>query len=83
MSERGILWRIKPPPATHHDDSCERMAWSVKRTFLAVLSNRRFTEEILKTRFCLVELTLKIRQLTSVSSDPTKLDAITPYHFLL
>ena len=83
MSERGILWHFNPPSAPHHGGSWERMVGSVKRTFYAILGNRRLTDEVLQTTFCLVESNLNNRPLTPVSSDPTEIDAITPNHFLL
>ena len=48
-----------------------------------ILRNRRLTDEILLTCFCLVEQSLNNRPLTSVSSDANDLDALTPNHFLL
>ena len=83
MSQKGIKWNFNPPSSPHHGGSWERMVRSVKRTFYAVLCNRRLTDEVLQTKFCLVEMTLNNRPLTSVSNDPSEMDAITPSHFLL
>ena len=60
------------------------MVRNVKRTFYAVLGNRRLTDEGLKTTLCLGESTLNNRPLSTESADPTGFDAITPSHpFLL
>ena len=83
MSQKGIKWHFNPPSSPHHGGSWERMVRSVKRTFYAVLGNRRLTDEVLQTTFCLVEMTLNNRPLISVSNDPSEMDAITPNHFLL
>ena len=74
---------FNPPSSPHPDDAWKRMVRRVKRTFYVVLGNRRLTDEVLQTTFCLVEMTLNNRPLTSVSSDRTEMDAITPNHFLL
>ncbi|XP_075243888.1 uncharacterized protein LOC142338139 [Convolutriloba macropyga] len=83
MSQKGIKWHFNPPSSPHHGGSWEPMVLSVKRTFYAVLGNRRLTDEVLQTTFCLVEMTLNNRPLTSVSNDPSEMDAITPNLFLL
>ena len=61
-----------------HGTECQ-----TKRTFYAVLGNCRLTDEVLQTTFCLVEMTLNNRPLTSLSNDPSEMNAITPNHFLL
>ena len=53
MSQKGIKWHFNPPSSPHHCGSWERMVRSVKRTFYAVLGNRRLTDEVLQTTFCL------------------------------
>ena len=82
MSQKGFKWLFNPPSSPHHGVSWERIVRSVKRTFYAVLGNRRLTDEVLQTTFCLVEMTLNIRTLTSVSNDSSEMDAVTPNHFL-
>ena len=51
--------------------------------FHATLGNRKLTEDVLLTTFCLVEQTLNARPLKAVSSDPNDFDALCPNHFLL
>ena len=50
--------------------------------FYAVIGNRRLTDEILATTFCLVEQSLNARPLVPVTADATDWDALTPNHFL-
>ena len=50
--------------------------------FYAVLGNRRLTDELLNTTFCLVEQSLNARPLVPASADATDLEALTPNHFL-
>ena len=47
-----------------------------------ILGNRRLTDEVLRTTFCLVEQFLNLRPLTAASSDPKDQEALTPNHFL-
>ena len=79
MSQKGPKWLFNPPSSPHH--SWERMVRSGKRIFYVVLGNRRLSDEVLQTTFCLVEKTLNNRPLTSVSNDPSEMDAITPKNF--
>ena len=83
MSQKNIKWLFNPTSSPHHGGSWERIVRSVKRTYYAVLGNRRLTDEVLQTTFCLVEMKLDNRPLTSVSNDPSEMDAITPNHSLL
>ena len=82
LKQRGVKWKFNPPAAPHHEGVWERLVRSFKRTLYAILGNRRFTDEILLTTFCLVEQSLNNR-LTFVSSDSNDLDALRPNHFLL
>ena len=83
LAQKGVKWKFNPPAAPHHGGVWERLVRSFKRTLYAILGNRRLTDEILLTTFCLVEKSLNNRPLTSVSSDANDLDALTPNHFLL
>ena len=51
--------------------------------FYGVLWNRRISDEILITTFCLVEQSLNAQPLVPAISNATDLDALTPYHILL
>ena len=47
------------------------------------MPNRRLTDEVLSTVFCLVEQFLNARPLVPASSDVTDLEALTPNDFVL
>ena len=81
-ASKGIKWKFNPPSAPHHGGVWERLVQSCKRLFYKILGNRRLTDEVLRTTFCLVEQFLNSRPLTAASSDPKDLDALTPNHFL-
>ena len=61
---------FSPPGSPHQGGSWERLFRKCKRVFYAILGNRKLTEDVLLTTFCLVEQTLNARPLTPVSSDP-------------
>ena len=82
LVKKGIKWKFNPPSAPHHGGVWERLVRSFKHVFYAVLGNRRLTDEILATTFCLVEQSLNARPLVPASADPTDLDVLTPNHFL-
>ena len=81
-ASKGIKWKFNPPSAPFHGGVWERLAQSCKRLFYKILGNRRLTDEVLRTTFCLVEQFLNSRPLTAASSDPKDLEALTPNHFL-
>ena len=83
LVKKRIHWKFIPPSAPHHGGVWERIVRSFKHVFYAILGNRRLTDEILTTTFCLVEQSLNARPLVTISSDATDLDALTPNHFLL
>ena len=83
LVKKRISWKFNPPSAPHHGDVWELVVGSFKHVFYAVLGNRRLTDEILTTTFCLVEQSLNARPLVPASSDATDVDALTPNHFLL
>ena len=83
LVKKGIKWKFNPPSAPHHGGVWERLVRSFKHVFYAVLGNRRLTDEILTTTFCLVEQCLNARPITPVSPEATDIDALTPNHFLL
>ena len=83
MVKKGINWKFNPPSAPHHGGVWERLVRSFEHTFYAILGNRRLTDEILTTVFCLVEQSLNARPLVPASADATDMEALTPNHFLL
>ena len=83
LVKKSIKWKFNPPSASHHGYVWERVVRSFKQTFYAILGNRRLTDEIFSTTFCIVEQSLNARPLVPSSADVTKLDVLTPNHFLL
>ena len=83
LAQKGIRWRFNPPADPHHVGSWERTVGSFKRIFSATIGSRRLTDEILSTTFCFVEQSLHARPMSSVSSDPNDLTALTPNQFFL
>ena len=83
LVKRGIKWKFNPPSASRHGGVWEHLVRSFKHVFNAVLGNRRVTDEILATTFCIVEQSLNARPLVPARADATDLDALTPNHFLL
>ena len=69
-ASKGIKWKFNPPSATHHEGVSERLVQSCKRLFYKILGNRRLTDEVLRTTFCLVDQFLNSKQLSAASSDP-------------
>ena len=55
LVKKRISWKFNPPSAPHHGGVWERIVRSFKHVFYAVLGNRRLTDKILITTFCLVE----------------------------
>ena len=83
LVKKGIKWKLKPPSASHQGGVWDCLVRSFNHVFYAVLGNRRLTDEILTTTFCLVEQSLNARPLVPGSADATDLDALTPNHFLV
>ena len=83
LVKKRIQWMFIPPSAPHHGGVWERIVRSFKHIFYVILGNRRLTDEILTTTFCLVEQSVNSRPLVPLSSDATDLDSLTPNHFLL
>ena len=61
----------------------EMLVRSLKRVLYTILGTRCLADEVLYTKFCLVEYALNSRPLTPVSADPPDLGAITLINFLL
>jgi hypothetical protein len=61
----------------------ERLVKSCKQVLHAILLNRRVDSDVLHTALVEVEGILNSRPITSVSSDPLDLEALTPNHILI
>ena len=75
LAHRKNKWKFIPAGAPHHEGSCERMVPSCKQVLYVILGSRRLTDEVLQTSLCLTEQFLNARPLTSVSNDPTEIEA--------
>ena len=56
---------------------------SCKKAMMGVLDGHSSTDDVLITFVCLVEQTLRARQLTSVKHDTDDMGPLTPNHFVL
>ena len=81
MIQNRLLWKFNPSGTAHQGGAWERLVQSSKRLFYRMLGNRRLTDEVLTTEFCLVEQFLNARPLALASGDVTDLEALTPNHF--
>ena len=83
LAQKQIKWKFNPPGAPHFGGMWERIVRSCKKAMMAIVGNRKLTDDILSTTMCLVEQVLNSRPLTSVSDEPDDLEALTPNCFLL
>ena len=84
LSRQSIEWRFNPPAASHQGGVWERVIRSVRKIMLALTDQQQqLTDEEFFTLAAEVERILNNRPLTSVSSDPTDLEALTPNSLLL
>ena len=82
MNQNGQFRKFNPPATPHQGGAWERLVQSSKRLFYKILGNRRLTDEVLSTVFCLVERFFNARPLVPATSDVTDLEALTS-NFLL
>ena len=83
LSEKGITWVFNAPGASHHGGVWERQIRTVRKILGALLREQTLSDESLRTLMCEVEAVINSRPLTTVSSDPTDLEPLTPNHLLL
>ena len=83
LSQDGVQWQFNPPASPHFGGVWERLVRSSKTALKAIAGKQRVNDEILLTFVAEAESLLNSRSLTSVSSDPQDLEALTPNHFLL
>ena len=86
MLKQNIEWRFNPPTASHFGGAWERQIRTIRKILGALLgqhAQHALDDDGLHTLICEVESILNSRPLTSVSTDPTDFDPITPNHLLL
>lgn len=83
LLQRGIKWMFNPPAASHHGGVWERLIRSIRKILNAKLRTQNLDEESLQTFLCEAEAIVNGRPITTPSSDPNDLEALTPNHLLL
>ncbi|XP_043206518.1 uncharacterized protein LOC122393826 isoform X1 [Amphibalanus amphitrite] len=83
LLKRGVEWQFTPPGASAQGGVWERQIRSVRKVLNAVLREQSLTDESLRTLLCEVEAVLNSKPLTTVSSDPSDLQPLTPNDLLL
>ena len=83
LLQRGVEWQFNPPGASAQGGVWERQIRSIRKVLNAVLREQSLTDESLQTLLCEVEAVLNSKPLTTVSSDPSDLQPLTPNDLLL
>ena len=83
LLKEGIDWQFTPPGASSQGGVWERQIRSIRKVLNAVLREQSVTDESLHTLLCEVEAILNSKPLTTVSSDPSDLQPLTPNDLLL
>ena len=83
LTQKGIEWKFNPPAASHQGGVWERLIRLIRRILHSLIGERLLNDEALRTFLVEVEKILNDRPITSVSSDPQDLEALTTNHILL
>lgn len=83
LTERGIEWSFIPFYSPHMGGIWEAGVKSCKYHLKIIMGNFLYTFEELSTLLIQIEACLNSRSLSSMSSDPSDLQPLTPGHFLV
>ena len=83
LNDQGIEWLFNVPGASHTGGAWERQIRSIRRILAGLTREQVLTDESLSTLMCMVESVVNNRPITTVSSDPTDMEPLTPNHLLL
>ena len=84
LLKQNIEWIFNPPAASHFGGVWERQIRTVRKvlTQLSKEFGDQLDDESFRTLMCEVEAIVNSRPLTSVSTDPDDMNALTPSHLL-
>ncbi|XP_062556626.1 uncharacterized protein LOC134221452 [Armigeres subalbatus] len=82
-AENEIRWKFIPPCAPHFGGLWEGAVKSAKKYLLKTVGNTNIAYEQMLTLLAQVEMCLNSRPLTSMPSEPSDLEVLTPGHFLV
>lgn len=80
LLQKGIKWKFNPPSGSHHGGDWERLIQVRKSSTLRV---QTLDDDGLHTVLCEIKAILNSRPITTASTEPNDLEALTPNHLLL
>ncbi|XP_055714302.1 uncharacterized protein LOC129808548 [Phlebotomus papatasi] len=82
-SREGITFKFIPPRSPHFGGAWESLIKRVKFHLCRAAGDSHLTQEEMLTLLAQIEACVNSRPLTTISSDPADLEALTPGHFLI
>ncbi|XP_025407152.1 uncharacterized protein LOC112681100 [Sipha flava] len=82
LANHRVQWHFNPPSASHFGGLWEAAVKSAKHHLLKATKGALLTFEEMSTLLCRVEAILNSRPMTSISSNRSNLEVLTPSHFL-
>lgn len=83
LLQQGIKWMFNTPAASNHGGVWECLIRSIRKILNTTLRTQSLDEESLQTFFCEAEAIINGKPITTPSSDPNDLKALSPNHLLL